>query len=164
MRVSFNDAFIVFHLGIFKATDSYISYIFLWPTEMNTDIHNMILFLQSDINKPHPVGFENIRRNIFDPEEDPTPAVVQDLSTMSDDDTQMREVEVVLDNRTNPELSRENLELPTEIAPCARDGCHRKPRFDSVFCSDSCGLNTLETDLLHSLKYAQQLHPSVLRS
>jgi len=49
-------------------------------------------------------------------------------------------------------------------AACSRRGCARKPRFDSIFCSDSCGVSTLETDLLRTLQYAGKLHPSILRS
>lgn len=136
-------------------------------TETNMDIHNMILFLQHDTSKPHPVGFENFRRNIFDPEEDPAPVVVEDLkseSTISeipdgtDDDSKMKGVEILLDS------GRESPKSHTESGHCARIGCQQKPRFDSAFCSDSCGVNALETDLLYSLKYAQELHPSVLRS
>ena len=47
---------------------------------------------------------------------------------------------------------------------CSRQGCNIKSRFDSVFCSDSCGVSTMETDLLKTLQYADKLHPSLLRS
>jgi hypothetical protein len=43
---------------------------------------------------------------------------------------------------------------------CAREHCDNRPRFDSIFCSDSCGVSTLEVDLLRSLEYASKLHPS----
>jgi len=46
---------------------------------------------------------------------------------------------------------------------CAGQACNQKPRFDSIFCSDSCGVSTLETDLLRTLQYASKLHPTVLR-
>lgn len=138
---------------------------------MNMNLHNMILFLQNDTSEPHPVGFDNFRRNIFDPEEDPAPAVAENLkshSTISevpdgaDDDSKMNGVEVLMDYSTAQEGRRESPK--PERLHCARNGCHKKPRFDSVFCCDSCGVNSLETDLLYSLKYAQELHPSVLRS
>jgi hypothetical protein len=134
---------------------------------MNADIHNMILFLQNDINKSHPVGFENFRRNIFDAEEDPTPVAIEDLKSESaiseiadDDENKLKGVEVLLDANAQHELTNAS----HENACCTRMGCHQKPRFDSVFCSDSCGVSALETDLLQSLKYAQELHPTVLRS
>ena len=121
------------------------------------DIHNMILFLQNDTNKPHPVGFENVRRNIFDPEEDPTPAVVED-SLKSD--SSVKEAEVLIESDGEPEGLVEEHKACGEAVYCARVGCQKKPRFDSTFCSDSCGVSTLETDLLQSLNYAQELHPS----
>ncbi len=46
---------------------------------------------------------------------------------------------------------------------CIRPGCKRKPRFDSAFCSDGCGVLTMEKDLLYSLKYAIDMHPYELR-
>jgi hypothetical protein len=153
-----------------------------------TDIHNMILFLQNDTSKDHPVGFEKFRRNIFDPEEDPVSVVVEDYkseSTFSDGST-MTSADLDKDSELNGEaaLMDTNIELETipnnsnlnkkmrgeksavhaESMRCVRKGCLQKPRFDSVFCSDSCGVSTLEMDLLHSLKYAQDIHPSVLRS
>lgn len=47
---------------------------------------------------------------------------------------------------------------------CARRGCKKHPRFDSIFCSDACGVSALEFDLLRSLQYASEAHPSVLRA
>jgi hypothetical protein len=47
---------------------------------------------------------------------------------------------------------------------CARQGCKRKPRFDSIFCSDSCGVAAIEVDLLRSFEYANDIHPALLRS
>lgn len=52
----------------------------------------------------------------------------------------------------------------TKLCTCSRKGCNQKPRFDSIFCSDSCGVSTLEADLLCTLQYAGKLHPSMLRS
>ena len=46
---------------------------------------------------------------------------------------------------------------------CMRIGCKRSPRFDSHFCTDACGILTMESDLLQTLKQADQLHPSNLR-
>ncbi len=47
---------------------------------------------------------------------------------------------------------------------CTRTGCKRKPRFDSAFCSDACGVSVMETDLLRSLSFANNMHPYNLRS
>lgn len=46
---------------------------------------------------------------------------------------------------------------------CIRPGCKKKPRFDSAFCSDGCGIITMEKDLLSSLQYASDMHPYELR-
>lgn len=46
---------------------------------------------------------------------------------------------------------------------CARPGCKKKPRFDSLFCSDSCGVSAIERDILFSFDYATEIHPSLLR-
>jgi len=46
---------------------------------------------------------------------------------------------------------------------CARPCCKRSPRFDSAFCSDGCGVSTLELDVLRSLQYANEIHPYQLR-
>jgi len=114
------------------------------------DRHNMMLFLMNDTNKQHPAGFEVSRRNIFDPEEDPvicTPAnsSVGETAPNGSKDEDTTTEKKVKDNK------------------CSRQGCNLKPRFDSRFCSDSCGVACLERDLLESLKYANKLHPSVLR-
>ena len=47
---------------------------------------------------------------------------------------------------------------------CIRPSCKRKPRFDSAFCSDACGVSVMETDLLRSLSFANNMHPYNLRS
>ncbi|KAL7482334.1 hypothetical protein ACHAW6_008011, partial [Cyclotella cf. meneghiniana] len=154
--------------------------------ENMTDIHNMILFLQNDTSKDHPVGFETFRRNIFDPEDDPVSVVVEDhkseltfsnRSTLSSDDLD-KDSELqgeaalmatdlgTMSNKSNlsTKMRGEKYAGHEESLHCVRKGCLQKPRFDSIFCSDSCGVSTLEMDLLHSLKYAQDIHPSVLRS
>lgn len=113
------------------------------------DRHNMMLFLQNDTSKLHPAGFEITRRNIFDPEDDP----VQDFEHNGF-------------AKLAPGTSWGAAEKDGEnnnCQVCARKGCNRRPRFESVFCSDSCGVSTLELDLLRSLQYATKLHPSVLR-
>lgn len=46
---------------------------------------------------------------------------------------------------------------------CIRPGCELSPRFDSLFCSDACGVSTLELDLLKSFEYTNWIHPFQLR-
>mmetsp|Transcript_31680 Transcript_31680/g.46113 ORF Transcript_31680/g.46113 Transcript_31680/m.46113 type:complete len:607 (-) Transcript_31680:138-1958(-) len=58
--------------------------------------------------------------------------------------------------------AEEQEERPTNC--CARPYCMKKPRFDSVYCSDGCGISTLEKHLLRSLEYAEDVHPSLLRT
>jgi len=108
------------------------------------DRHNMMLFLQNDTSKLHPAGFEVPRRNIFDPEEDPIDVFSEEGSSMD-----------VLDLPGSKTGKSDVI--------CARMDCDKRSRFDSIFCSDSCGVSTLEKDLLHSLQFAANLHPSVLR-
>ena len=108
------------------------------------DRHNMMLFIQNDTSKLHPAGFEVPRRNIFDPEEDPI-----------DDSEEGRSMDVL-------DLPGSKTGKSSDVI-CARMDCDKRSRFDSIFCSDSCGVSTLEKDLLHSLQFAANLHPSVLR-
>ena len=56
------------------------------------------------------------------------------------------------------------VESSSKVLLCLNRGCRRRPRFDSVFCSDSCGVAALERDLLHSFEYASDIHPSLLRT
>lgn len=154
------------------------------------DRHNMTLFLENDTNKLHPAGFDVSRRNIFDPEDDPecVPAP-KDLPALSgsgkmnnrskgdtaknaDDCNKIGSdsAEGVELKPTNNALGKDNCKgVYTDTLDrkndqvCSRDGCSKKPRFDSIFCSDSCGVSTLEGDLLKTLEYASKLHPSVLR-
>ena len=119
-----------------------------------TDRHNMSLFLERDSGKPHPAGFEVTRRNIFDPEDD---ALCEDEGAHTsrlfpNEEKLVMESGIVLTN------SKWTSDL------CAKPGCEKKPRFDSIFCSDSCGVSTLEKDLLKSIRFASTIHPSSLRS
>ena len=122
------------------------------------DRHNITLFLQQDIKKVHPAGFEKPRRNIFDPEEDPEKSL--------GDGTKNPPPFLISTMHSNEDITDDNGEVDSKVKVsqvCSREGCKRKPRFDSIFCSDSCGISTLESDLLQSLQYAGKLHPSVLR-
>lgn len=107
--------------------------------EGHTDRHNMLLFLTRDTARVHPVGFEKPTRNIFDPEE----------SELSESDAQAK---------TDDDSSS-----AATATLCARQGCVQKHRFDSLFCSDACGVSVLESDLLKSFHESSILHPSVLR-
>ena len=122
--------------------------------------------------REHPVGFEKERRNIFDPEEDPEPEQPESKESLQppngndnsqpDGDTSEPEQESKQQADAPPP---DVLEMPQEeSSQCARQGCTKKPRFDSVFCSDSCGLSVLELDLLHSYEESSDIHPSVLRN
>jgi hypothetical protein len=140
-----------------------------WPAGV-MDRHNMMLFLQNDTIKEHPAGFEVTRRNIFDPEEDPVGMAKLEGNASSVPDTG-KQMEVALssmkgivtsnfmENNVREGLGNNKDVNTTQV--CSRLGCKRKPRFDSIFCSDSCGVSTLETDLLRTLQYASKIHPSV---
>ena len=145
-----------------------------------TDRHNMTLFLRNDSRKPNPAGFENPRRNIFDPEDDliginnPEVSDSNDtasvsLNSISASSTEMDAVTLGTNGlrsrtgRTPSLLSKGETTDGKANSTCRRQGCCQKPRFDSIFCSDSCGVSTVETDLLQTLEYASELHPSSLR-
>jgi hypothetical protein len=51
-----------------------------------------------------------------------------------------------------------------ETSPCVRKGCTRHRRFDSLFCSDACGVSVIETDVMESLFEVGEIHPCILRS
>ncbi len=51
-----------------------------------------------------------------------------------------------------------------ETSPCVRNGCTRHRRFDSLFCSDACGVSVIETDVMESLFEVGEIHPCILRS
>ena len=142
------------------------SHALLIVTEGHTDRHNMMLFLLQDTLRTHPSGFEKRRRNIFDPEEDNTAAddeldaESKSSSASADevdaDDT--KETSYRSESSTNGENGNETR------TTCQRTGCSHKPRFDSLFCSDSCGVITLEKDLLRTFQYTSDIHPSLLRN
>ena len=134
-----------------------------------TDRHNMILFLQQDTDREKPVGYEIERTNIFDPEDDLIP--VPDPSDCSSDDAERMvddaegddDVEMVTD-RADSVAGTSDSQLRNQNLTCAAARCVRKPRFDSIFCSDGCGVCALELDLMHAFQYANDIHPSLLRS
>ncbi|KAL7429773.1 hypothetical protein ACHAXH_003982 [Discostella pseudostelligera] len=132
------------------------------------DRHNMILFLQNDTDRLHPVGFESPRRNIFDPEDDPVYIDAYHESAAQVSKSAKKSSKSMQANQpVKPpgDIPDKDVKLPSNHRQnCVRQGCNRKSRFDSIFCSDSCGVSTLEADLLKTLKYASKLHPSALRS
>ena len=121
-----------------------------------------------DTSRDHPVGFENERRNIFDPEEDPEPEelIVEEPQKNNQDDNahkgDLPDEIVALGTFTSD--TKNITETAANSILCAREGCTRKPRFDSLFCSDSCGVSALELDLLRSYEESSDIHPSVLRN
>jgi len=156
------------------------------------DRHNMMLFLQSDTSKLHPAGFEFPRRNIFEPKEDPANDHEQTDSAKSlesfdkihsdlkakrascsadiikEEDARSSGMKELTINSTDENIAKhrrdEHASKTRSYCACYLQGCDKKSRFDSIFCSDSCGVSTLETDVLRSLQYADKLHPSLLRS
>jgi hypothetical protein len=137
-----------------------------FSAEGHTDRHNMMVFLLQDTLREHPVGFETKRRNIFDPEEDevpneapeppPTPESLAGDNKIAAEGV---ETDAEMDEDDDDDEHRRK-----EPAVCSRSDCTRRPRFDSLFCSDSCGVSSLESDLLRTFQYASDIHPSLLRN
>lgn len=127
--------------------------------------HNMIQFLENDTRKKAPAGYEKQLRNLFDPDDDEHPANGDDLVTAPSQETQGEEIPLRSIGRKPPVRRHTNgYGSKSEEAVCARIGCCKKPRFDSLFCSDSCGVSELERDLLRALYIAGELHPSMMRT
>jgi hypothetical protein len=142
----------------------------------------MTLFLRNDVRKPNPAGFENPRRNIFDPEDDFIGMINPEVSdsngtasasslnsTSTPSSGGMDAVTLGrngLGSRAGRKPALTNKEGSTDDKAdltCRRQGCCQKPRFDSIFCSDACGVSTVEADLLQTLEYAGDMHPTSLR-
>ena len=136
----------------------------------------MMLFLLQDTLRECPIGFEKRRRNIFDPEEDEVPSEGMEPSAAEDSgshhsmtasihghnlDILVTEAESIQGERDDSDNSSH---LSRKSSVCARKDCCNKPRFDSVFCSDACGVACLESDLLRTFHYTSDIHPSLLRS
>ena len=113
--------------------------------EGQTDRHNMLLFLMRDTEKLKPAGFEEEKKNMFDPS--------------------YSESEFDSNGYTSGRLQEGLKESNSEKRPrCLRENCDKDARFDSKFCCDGCGVSALETDLLHAFYESSDIHPSVLRS
>eukprot|EP00980_Cylindrotheca_fusiformis_P014741 scaffold4009_cov124-Cylindrotheca_fusiformis.AAC.21 len=134
--------------------------------EGHMDRHNMMLFLLQDTLREHPVGFEKRRRNIFDPAEDfsATDASEKSVDTKALVVTPDEATKATVSIPEEPDGNEEDMNKPIEDSICSRAGCARRPRFDSLFCSDACGLSALEGDLLRTFQYASDIHPSLLRN
>lgn len=137
---------------------------YLEDSEIKCNLHNAILFLQRDIQKKYPTGHEKPLFNLFDPEDDSLRISIfkekhankDDTNDSSDDESEITGSEDDLETTKE----KQSKDLPIV---CMRIGCKRSPRFDSHFCTDACGILTMESDLLQTLKQADQLHPSNLR-
>lgn len=132
-----------------------------------TDRHNMIVFLQNDTNLEFPVGYEQRRRNLFDPADDDILSEERDSSdglveaVGSDEGSTGRRY---YSQKSVLERLPEHANPTQSLQQCVRAGCMMHPRFDSMFCSDACGVAALEVDLLGSLRYADTIHPALLRN
>lgn len=143
--------------------------------ESYTDRHNMMNFLLRDTSRDVPIGYANQPKNLFDPEVDfNAPVALRKLTTSAaktdvgqtgketgDKETSYVSVAVEGDSPAENETCDESSSQLQSC--CARSGCSRTPRFDSLFCSDGCGVSAIESDLLLSFQDAGELHPSVLR-
>ena len=124
----------------------------------------MLVFLMQDTLKKAPVGFEKNRRNLFDPEDDDDSEAYggSDSDEIEGADKKMLAL---------PESERKTCKigngrekcLKVDQALCKKTGCNKSSRFDSIFCSDACGVSTLEGDLLRTFFYSSDIHPSSLR-
>ena len=123
--------------------------------------------------REHPIGFEKDRRNIFDPEEDQPSSddavdqdkKVQSVANQNDTEEQSRVLrEPIATATTEVHVDEETTSKEKTPPVCARKNCTRKPRFDSLFCSDSCGVSSLELDLLFSFQESSDIHPAILRN
>ena len=101
----------------------------------------MILFLQRDSSRAIPAGFETTTQNFFDPDASPRDGE-EDNNANGEDDSFSSGSE--------------------EARACSREGCDKRARFDSMFCSDGCGVSVAEADLLKSMELASTFHPSAL--
>lgn len=135
-------------------------------SEGATDRHNMMVFLQSDTNGEFPAGYEQRRRNLFDPAEDESgdrgsPDGVVEVQDNTEPFAGRRAPvrKSILEKQQDPVLANQSVQFR-----CVRAGCTVRPRFDSMFCSDACGVAALQVDLLGALRCANDIHPALLRN
>ena len=151
--------------GILKIELTMFCFTIFCYTEGHMDRHNMMLFLLQDTLRADPVGFEKHKRNIFDPADDEV-SQSSSRNKLSNDEENLASDEsnkVTDDDETDGDENSEETDK-AEDDVCARNGCKTKRRFDSLFCSDSCGVSALEKDLLRTFQYASDFHPSLLRN
>ena len=132
----------------------------------------MTQFLEHDSRKEYPAGYGKHLRNLFDPDDDERRAQECDLACAPSQENQ-EEFDIephqgMMVGRKPPASLAARLEVDEagsqEEMICGRKGCYKKPRFDSVFCSDSCGVSALERDLLRAMYVAEEMHPSLMRA
>jgi hypothetical protein len=120
-----------------------------------------------DTLRKAPFGFEKNRRNMFDPEDD-------DESESNEGSDSEEEVSPENEKKNckngngngrekEPKSEQAICKRAGEQDICKRAGCIKSTRFDSIFCSDACGVSTLESDLLRTFFYSSDIHPSSLR-
>ncbi len=90
-------------------------------------------------------------------------ASAQDLADSNESQREESQDEESQDEDSLDEESQDEESPVTEPSVCSRSGCMKIPRFDSVFCSDACGVSALESDLLRTFYYSSDIHPSSLR-
>lgn len=118
--------------------------------------HNIIQFLENDTRKEDPAGYEKHLRNLFDP--------VDDVHPVNNDEVAGASYSMVGSEPPAKRVGTGDAHSTSDEVICAKRGCCKKPRFDSLFCSDSCGVSELERDLLRTMYIAGELHPSVMRT
>ena len=109
-----------------------------------------------DTLRKAPAGFQKTRRNMFDPEDDDDSK--SNEGSDSEEDTPHVNGKKNCKNGNGTEKDKKS-----ECTICQRKGCIKSTRFDSIFCSDACGVSTLESDLLRTFFYSSDIHPSSLR-
>lgn len=119
----------------------------------------MMLFLLQDTLKDVPVGFEKRRRNIFDPAEDDVASDDGDGSISLDGFSPLYAAA-----SKNSDYQEGGGGKRDVRAVCIRKDCCNKSRFDSVFCSDGCGVACMEADLLRTFNYVSDVHPALFRN
>lgn len=120
--------------------------------EGQTDRHNMLLFLMRDTKKSMPVGFEEEKKNLFDP------------CYADDEFDSLGYTSIARRSEKQASLSKDLKDDAKQRTSCARPDCSKSARFDSKFCCDGCGVHVLEVDLLRAFHESNDIHPSVLRS
>jgi hypothetical protein len=110
----------------------------------------MLIFLLNDMQRRKPLGYEDEHRNIFDPADDTEGSSIIIQNGENDHSDNKNEI-LVSDHQGGAKCL------------CLWKDCAQKARFDSLFCSDACGVAALESDLLRSFHYSSDMHPSSLR-